>query len=58
MFYFSIPESEGSLKRARPISPVEITEEDYRKMLIKHHRQLLLADDDDDEVQYNIYYAK
>lgn len=48
LFHISDTES-GQLKRPRPISPVEITEEDYRKMLLKHHRRILVAEDEDDE---------
>ena len=45
----------NQIKRPRPISPVEISEDDYRKMLLKHHQRLQLYDDDDDDDDHPEY---
>ncbi|XP_052281775.1 nuclear factor related to kappa-B-binding protein-like isoform X2 [Dreissena polymorpha] len=44
----------SSLKRPRPISPPEVTEESYRDMLTKHRRRQLYDDYDEEEhPEYN-----
>ncbi|XP_053398532.1 nuclear factor related to kappa-B-binding protein-like isoform X2 [Mercenaria mercenaria] len=44
----------AALKRPRPISPPEITEDTYREMLIKHRRRQLYDDYDEEEhPEYN-----
>ncbi|XP_052797281.1 nuclear factor related to kappa-B-binding protein-like isoform X2 [Mya arenaria] len=44
----------SSLKRPRPISPVDISEEGYREMLTKYKRRQLYDDyDDEDHPEYN-----
>lgn len=44
----------ATLKRPRPISPLEITEDNYREMLTKHRRRQLYDDYDEEEhPEYN-----
>lgn len=48
------PSAAASLKRPRPISPPEITEESYRDMLAKHRKRQLYDDYDEEEhPEYN-----
>ncbi|KAL4230801.1 hypothetical protein ACF0H5_011175 [Mactra antiquata] len=49
-----IDSSTSTLKRPRPISPPEVTEDTYRELLIKHKRRQLYDDYDEEEhPEYN-----